>query len=326
MSKNADEIKKINELLEESVGLNEKRAAYYKRIAEGIKEGVNAEEDFKRLQKDINEEVRKANRSFNDMAEQLKNITGELTKQYSNQNQMVKGLKGMTAQANKLANEESNISSFNKKQLLSMQEKIKAEKERASEAAKGLIATKFISQGAGGLAWSTTKGIKAFIADSRYTSTLETLAFANSDGYIYIMETGSNFNGASIEAIYESPFMPISDPQVRKTFYKMTLYAEPTANMAIDLNIKYDFASSTDTKVVQPSTQQISSTGSEVFFFGASSSVFNSAKFGGELDKVYNTNIIGSGKTVAIRLEDFSTNPTFTLDTALLEYSQEDRQ
>jgi len=147
MSKNADEIKKINELLEESVGLNEKRAAYYKRIAEGIKEGVNAEEDFKRLQKDINEEVRKANRSFNDMAEQLKNITGELSKQYSNQNQMVKGLKGMTAQANKLANEESNISSFNKKQLLSMQEKIKAEKERASEAAKGLISDLKLGKG-----------------------------------------------------------------------------------------------------------------------------------------------------------------------------------
>tara|TARA_Y100000389_G_C17468112_1_gene527618 strand:- start:3471 stop:5381 length:1911 start_codon:yes stop_codon:yes gene_type:complete len=307
------------------------------------------------------------------------------------------------------------------------------------EAAKGLIATKFISQGAGGLAWSTVKGVKAFIADSRYTSTLETLAFANNDGYIYIMETGSDFNGLPIEAIYESPFMPISDPQLRKTFYKMTLYAEPTANMTLDLNIKYDFASATDTKVVQPSTLQIASTGSEVFFFGESPSIFyklaewktetgstsptngqtsflvekvkynvgtdasrvvvykngqlqsgysvsttattetikaavvsnfnntvttvspavtaaaynttivlssgvlttdaieiyvlpvngsvsNSSKFGGELDKIYNTNIIGSGKTVAIRLEDFSTNPTFTLDTALLEYSQEDRQ
>ena len=195
-----------------------------------------------------------------------------------------------------------------------------------TEAAKGLIATKFVSQGAGGLAWSTTKGIKAFIADSRYTGTSETLAFANENGYVYVMETGSNFDGNNIEAIYESPFMPISDPQIRKTFYKMTLYAEPSASMTLDLNIKYDFASATNTKVVQPSTQQISSTGSQVFLFGASSSVFNSSTYGGELDKVYNTNLIGSGKTVAIRLEDLSTNPTFTLDTALLEYSQEDRQ
>ena len=120
--------------------------------------------------------------------------------------------------------------------------------------------------------------------------------------------------------------MPVTDPQVRKTFYKMTLYADPSESMTLDLNVKYDFASATDTKIVQPATQQISSTGSSVFFFGASNSVFNNSTYGGELDKVYNTNIIGSGKTVAIRFEDFSTNPTFTLDTALLEYSQEDRQ
>ena len=194
------------------------------------------------------------------------------------------------------------------------------------DTAKGLIATKFISQGADGLNWSTTTGIKANIADSRYTSTLETVAFANEDGYIYLMERGSTFDGSIIKAIYESPFMPITDPQVRKTFYKLTLYVEPSASMNLTLNIKYDFDSSTDTKVVQPSTQQITGTGSSVFFFGASNSIFNTATFGGELDKVYNTNIIGSGKTISLRIEDATTNPTFTLDTALLEFSQEDRQ
>jgi hypothetical protein len=120
--------------------------------------------------------------------------------------------------------------------------------------------------------------------------------------------------------------MPISDPQVRKTFYKMTLYAEPTGSMSLDLNLKYDFASASNTKVVQPATQQISGTGASVFLFGASNAVFDTATFGGELDKIYDTNVIGSGKTIALRLEDLSTNPTFTLDTALLEYSQEDRQ
>ena len=192
--------------------------------------------------------------------------------------------------------------------------------------AKGLIATKFISQGASGISWATTKGIKAFVADSRYSGDQETIAFANSDGYIYVLDTGSDFDGADIEAIYESPYMPISDPQVRKTFYKMTLYAEPTGSMELDVNLKYDFASGTNTAVIQPGTINISSTGTSVFLFGASNSVFNTSTFGGELDNVYNTNIIGSGKTIALRIEDNSTNPTFTLDTALLEFRQNDRQ
>lgn len=192
--------------------------------------------------------------------------------------------------------------------------------------AKGLIATKFVSQGASGISWSTTFGIKAYIADSRYSGTAETVSFANDDGYIYTMDTGSSFDGSNIDAIYESPFMPISDPQVRKSFYKMTLYAEPTGSMNLNLNTKYDFDTTTNTGVIQPATQTIESTGTSVFLYGSSAAVFNTATYGGELDVVYNTNLIGSGKTIALRVEDLSTNPTFTLDTALLEFRQNDRQ
>ena len=216
------------------------------------------------------------------------------------------------------------------------------------EAAKGLIATKLNAQGAGSMGWSTSFGIKVFVADSAYSGSVETACFANEDGYVYVLDTGSNFDGGSIEAIYESPYMPMGDPQIRKTLYKMALYAEPTGSMNLDLNIKYDFGTGTNTGVIQPPTQGISSTGDSVFIFGASSSVFGQqdpnnpatvditwvdynpdisyATYGGALDTVYNTNIIGSGKTVAIRIEDNSTNSTFTLDTAVLEYKTNDRQ
>ena len=306
--------------------------------------------------------------------------------------------------------------------------------------AKGLIATKFIAQGSEGINWASTKGIKAYLADSRYAGDQETSMFVNDDGYVYKMETGSNFDGTNIEAIYESPFMPIEDPQLRKTFYKMTLYVTPTGATAVDLNMRYDFNSD---NVIQPPTQSIASTGTSIFSYGASDAIYyaknityavtvsnpgsgnkyyisdhtgpaptlsltrgrtyrftqedgsNSSHplrfsttengthnggseyttgvttggtagssgayteititdntptlyyyctnhsdmggtvnivtetevtYGGELDKIYNTNLIGSGKTVAIRIADNSTNPTFTLDTAVIEYRQNDRQ
>jgi len=68
------------------------------------------------------------------------------------------------------------------------------------------------------------------------------------------------------------------------------------------------------------------SEGDEVFVVLIPPSVTQATTFGGELDKVYNLNVIGSGKTVALRISDNSTNPTFTLDTALLEFRQNDRQ
>ena len=39
--------------------------------------------------------------------------------------------------------------------------------------------------------------------------------------------------------------------------------------------------------------------------------------------KLYRNNVVGSGKTVAIRIEESSTKPSYRLDTAVLEYSVE---
>ena len=269
-----------------------------------------------------------------------------------------------------------------------------------SSNSKGLIATKFVSQGGSGINWSTTKGLKVYAADSVYSGSNEVIMFGNEDGYCYLMDSGNSFDGSNIEAIYESPYMAITDPQLRKTLYKLTLYAEPTGRMNLDVNFKLDFESENDLAIVQPPTinigtpasatvtalvngattsstlvslvsnvgtievgqtvvgsgisgtvkvtgvtnQQnivldtavsladltsltfIAPTSSGVFLYGVASSVFGVATFSGTLDKIYKENVIGSFKTVAMRITDNSLNPTFTLDTAVLEYRQHDRQ
>ena len=194
--------------------------------------------------------------------------------------------------------------------------------------ATGLIATKFVAQGGSGIAWSTTKGLKVNVADSTYSGAQETIMFGNDDGFCYRMDSGNSFGGSAIESIYESPFMPITDPQIRKTMYKLTLYAQPTGTMDLSLNFKIDFDSSNDPSIIQPPTITVSSAsaGGGVFLFGNSGSLYGGAKFGGVLDQIYKENLVGSFKTISMRITDNSTNPTFTLDTAVLEYRQNDRQ
>ena len=196
--------------------------------------------------------------------------------------------------------------------------------------ASGLIATKFIAQGGSGIAWSTTKGLKVNVADSTYSGAQESIMFGNDDGFCYRMDSGNSFDGSAIESIYESPFMPITDPQIRKTMYKLTLYANPTGTMNVDVNFKIDFDAGNDPSVIQPPAITVSSAaaGGGISLFGASTSVYGGSgvTYGGVLDKIYKENLVGSFKTVAMRITDNSTNPTFTLDTAVLEYRQHDRQ
>ena len=142
------------------------------------------------------------------------------------------------------------------------------------------------------------------------------------------MENSNAFDGEPIEAIYQSPFMPITDPQSRKTLYRMVLYIEPTGEMDMNVNLEYDFDSSNDKGIIQPPTLNVSTgSGAGAFFlFGAANAVFGTAKFGGALPKVYPKLLIGSCKTFSMRVTDTSTRPPFTLDTAIFEYRQNDRQ
>ena len=200
-----------------------------------------------------------------------------------------------------------------------------------SSSAKGLIATKKSSQGAEGIEWSTTKGIKANVIDSVYnlTNAAETVAFSGSDGYAYILNSGSTFDGSNIESIFQSAFMPINDPQIRKTFYKAVLFIDPEGTIDLDFDLKYDFESTTRNDTLQPSTIDITTPSSSlVSFFGGGTNFAASGggTFGGILEKVYPVNVIGSGDTVALRITDTTSNPSFTLDTCVLEYKQNDRQ
>ena len=159
--------------------------------------------------------------------------------------------------------------------------------------ALGLIATKFLSQGASGLEWSTTKGIKAYVADSVYANeaTSESVMFANEDGYVYEMESTNGFDGANIPTILETPYMPITDSEVRKTAYKLSLYTDPGGQMSIKYRLLFDFDSGDDTRIVQPEEITIGSTsgGGGVFIYGASNSVYGGTGviYGSKVKKLY---------------------------------------
>lgn len=191
-------------------------------------------------------------------------------------------------------------------------------------AGKGLLATKFSDQGSADIQWGTLRGFKVACCDSKYTEAGESFIFANDDGYIYSMEVGNSFNGSNIASIYESPYMPITDPQLRKTLYRITLYVTPTGSFTLQCGIKYDFDRINGQNVIQPPVFDIVSTGGGTSLWG--SATWNQFYYGGIIDKVYSNHLVGSGKTFSVRFDDNSTNPSHTLDAAIFEYLASDRQ
>lgn len=201
--------------------------------------------------------------------------------------------------------------------LLGFNENVKA------ASAKGILGTQMASDNTSNIAWAELSGIRAYVADSHYADKVETIVFANTDGYAYQMESGNSFDGEDIPASFATPYVFMDDPRMRKTMYKLFLYTDPQGSISVDTNLKFDFD---NVGSVQPSAIGLSNTTSAVGFYGTSAAKYGTTTYGTKLKKLFETQVIGSGFFVSLQFTSESTNPPFSLDAATLEYSIHDRR
>ena len=188
---------------------------------------------------------------------------------------------------------------------------------------KGVLGTQMTGETTGGIAWSEIVGFKCYVADGDYQDQTETIVFANNDGYVYEMEQGNSFNGSNIIASFATPYVPINDFRVRKTFYKLYLYTDPQGSVTTSVNLKLDFD---DQGSIQPSTIVLSNSAGSVGFYGSSGAKYGTTVFGDKLKKQFQTQVIGSGFSVSLQFVSDSQDPPFSLDAATLEYATHDRR
>tara|TARA_R100001509_G_scaffold65300_1_gene36036 strand:- start:666 stop:2648 length:1983 start_codon:yes stop_codon:yes gene_type:complete len=190
------------------------------------------------------------------------------------------------------------------------------------ENAQGILGTQFAGQGGEGMAWAELRGIRAYVADSRFYQNAETIVFANDDGYLYQMEDGNSFDGGNIQTTFATPFMPISDPRVRKTFYKAFLYTDPQGGVSFDMSLKLDFD---QLNSIQPTQITFDNNTGTVAFYG-SATFGSTAVYSNKLLTLFETQLIGSGFTASIQIDSDSTDPPFSLDAITLEFGTNTRR
>jgi len=189
------------------------------------------------------------------------------------------------------------------------------------ENAQGILATQFAEQGGAGTGFAELRGIRAYVADSNYNESVEVVLFANDDGYLYQMESGNSFDGNNIQARFSTPHLPIQDPRVRKTFYKLFLYTDPQGSVNFTTSLKLDF----DTQgTIQPPPITFANTSGVVGFYGVGT--YGTTSYGTKLLKLFEGQIIGSGFAVSFQFESDGTDPPYSLDALTVEYGIHDRR
>ena len=138
---------------------------------------------------------------------------------------------------------------------------------------------------------------------------------AEVDGRVYNHDTGNDFDGTNIIAIYKTPDLDYGDSGVRKTLYyiKTSIRAEGT-NSNLTVLPRYDFESP---DVPQPSEISLGNLISVSTFGNA---VFGTAIFGGTLFPQQRATLTGSGFTNNFRIRSAGNQAPYTVSGFYVDF------
>jgi hypothetical protein len=171
----------------------------------------------------------------------------------------------------------------------------------------------------GGMGWeyADLKGIKAACCVSGFISGTETILHGGYDGYVYKQETGDDFDGTNIQAIYRSPDFTMGDAGIRKLMQRIIWNYDNEGTVNSKFRIRYDFNSS---DVPQPNEYELT-TGAAVAIYGFTTSTYGTAVYGSSGTPLVRQSIEGGGFTVAVRLDDNQGAAPISLKGYQLEFT-----
>nr|BDD44813.1 hypothetical protein 42 [Alphaproteobacteria bacterium] len=189
---------------------------------------------------------------------------------------------------------------------------------QAVAAAPGIIGV--IKSGVeGGMGWeyADIKGIKPAYCASGFISGTETVLHGGYDGYVYQQESGDDFDGTDMSAIYRSPDFTMGDAGIRKLMQRIIWNYDNDGVVDSKFRIRYDFNSS---DVPQPAEYDLT-TGAAVAIYGFTTSTYGTAVYGSSGTPLVRQSVEGGGFTVAVRLDDTAGAAPISLKGYQLEFT-----
>lgn len=142
-----------------------------------------------------------------------------------------------------------------------------------------------------GFEWSETRGIEVTGIGSGFNeSGIEEYYHGDTDGYVYIHDSGNTFNGTNILARYATPDYDYGDLGTLKTLHYVRVSISAEGIVSPELQVRYDF-SNPDTP--QPPSNFLFGTVNPPSVFGEA--VFNINVFGGAAAPMVRIPVQGSG-------------------------------
>lgn len=164
-------------------------------------------------------------------------------------------------------------------------------------------------------------GIEATCADSGYLGQYEYVVHGDSLGRVHRQEIGNSFNGSNIFSLYQTPYLHMQDPEVRKIIHSVSTYLRAEGDNTIVMSVVYDYE---DFNTLSPTNYTLTTEGTAAYYNEA---LYDStATFDGNPSPVQRVNVSGSGRAVSIKYVTNDTNASHSIQGLVLTYGIGDRR
>jgi hypothetical protein len=164
-------------------------------------------------------------------------------------------------------------------------------------------------------------GISATCADSGYIGQYEFVIHGDTTGKVYRQESGTSFNGDPIFSLYQTPYIHMEDPELRKIFYTINTYMRSEGNNTIAMSAVYDYE---DFSTLNPTNFTLTTSGAAAYY---NEVLYDStAIFDGNPSPVQRTNISGSGRSISLKYVTNSTEASHSIQGIVITYGVGDRR
>lgn len=172
-----------------------------------------------------------------------------------------------------------------------------------------------------GFEYSQLVGMEVSCADSGYIGTEEYVIHGDSLGKVHRQEVGNSFEGNPIFSLYQTPYIYMDDPVLRKVYYDLNTYMKSEGEVVVNVGIDFNYG---DSDVPKPTDYEFTTAGAASYW---GSAVYDTTDiFDGNPSPVRKTNIQGSGTSMSITYVTTEEQPSHTIQSYVVSYTLADRR
>ena len=147
-----------------------------------------------------------------------------------------------------------------------------------------------------GFEWSETLGLEVTSINSNFDKDgIEVYYHGDTNGYVYTHDSGDDFDGSNIDAMYQTPDYDYGDLGTLKTLHYVKMSIAPEGDITPTLRVRYDYDS---TNIPQPPDYNLTIDAPSLF----GSATFGSSIFGAGEQPLVRVALQGSGHSNSFRI------------------------